>query len=91
VEDVKEGVIAAKIAAHAVDIVKLGLSSRDLEMSKARAVLDWGKQLQLAIDPEKARKIHGRVKSKSSGCSMCGDYCAIKILKEALGLKASCL
>ena len=91
VEDVKEGVIAAKIAAHAVDIVKLGLSSRDLEMSKARAVLDWGKQLQLAIDPEKARKIHGRVKSKSLGCSMCGDYCAIKILKEALGLEASCL
>ncbi|KYH40151.1 MAG: Phosphomethylpyrimidine synthase [Candidatus Bathyarchaeota archaeon B26-2] len=91
VEDVKEGVIAAKIAAHAVDIVKLGASSRDLEMSKARAVLDWNKQLLLALDPEKAREIHSRVKSRSSGCSMCGGYCAIKILKEALGAEASCL
>jgi len=91
VEDVREGVIAAKIAAHAVDIVKLGDKSLDLEMSKARASLNWKRQLELALDPERAREIYKRVKSKSPGCSMCGDYCAIKILKEALGSKASCI
>jgi len=87
VEDVKEGVIVTKIAAHAVDIVKLGEKAmvRDLEMAKARSELDWERQFKNAIDPEKAVTIHGRFKKKpSEACSMCSDFCAIKILKDAL-------
>jgi len=88
VEDVKEGVIAARIAAHAADLVKEGQRDRaravDYEMSLARKNFDWEKQFSLAIDPEKARKIWERRKSKSEACSMCGDMCAIKIVKEAL-------
>lgn len=93
-EDVREGVIATKIAAHAVDIVKRGskASSRDLAMAQTRAKLDWQKQLDLALDPEKARKIRGRVKLMSPDtCSMCSEYCAIKILKEAFKAEAQCL
>lgn len=93
-EDVKEGVIATKIAAHAVDIVKLGskAANRDLAMAKARADLNWKKQIENALDPEKATKIRSRVKLKSpETCSMCSEYCAIKILKEALKTEAQCL
>jgi phosphomethylpyrimidine synthase len=93
-EDVKEGVIAAKIAAHAADIAKLGAkaSAQDLAMAKARANLDWKGQFENAIDPEKAKKIHGRIKPKSpKTCSMCSNYCAIKILKEALKAEGQCL
>jgi len=93
-EDVKEGVIATKIAAHAVDIVKLGSkgATRDLAMAKARADLDWKKQIENALDPEKATKIRSRVKLKSpETCSMCSEYCAIKILREALKAEGQCL
>jgi len=93
-EDVKEGVIATKIAAHAVDIVKLGskASMQDLAMAKARANLDWKGQFENALDPEKARKVHGRVKLKSpETCSMCSKYCAIKILKQMLKAEGQCL
>jgi phosphomethylpyrimidine synthase len=93
-EDVKEGVIATKIAAHAVDIVKLGCkaTNRDLAMAKARADLNWKKQIENALDPEKATRIRSRVKLKSpETCSMCSEYCAIKILKEALKTEAQCL
>ncbi|MBE0520124.1 phosphomethylpyrimidine synthase ThiC [Candidatus Bathyarchaeota archaeon] len=92
-EDVKEGVIATKIAAHAVDIVKLGskAANRDLAMAKARADLDWKKQIENALDPEKATKIRNRVKLKNAEtCSMCSEYCAIKILKEALKAQGQC-
>ena len=94
VEDVKEGVIATKIAAHAADIVKLGEKAyiKDLEMAKARAKLDWKAQFKIAIDPEKAMKIRSRVKLKSpETCSMCSEFCAIKLLKEALQTAAECL
>jgi phosphomethylpyrimidine synthase len=93
-EDVKEGVIVTKIAAHAVDIVKLGAkaSARDLVMAKARASLDWKKQIENALDSEKAKKIRSRIKLKSpKTCSMCSQYCAIKILKEALKTEGQCL
>lgn len=86
-EDVREGVIASKIAAHSVDIVKLGAkaSARDLTMAKARANLDWKKQFETALDPEKAKEIHNRVATKDGEtCSMCSQYCAIKLLKEAM-------
>ncbi|MEM1989012.1 MAG: phosphomethylpyrimidine synthase ThiC [Candidatus Bathyarchaeia archaeon] len=92
VDDVKEGVIAARIAAHAADIVRLGerAALNDLEMAKARANLDWRRQIENAIDPERAAKIRARTKLISpEACSMCSEYCAIKILKEVL--KASCL
>jgi len=90
-EDVKEGVIATRIAAHAADIAKLGAKTyaRDLEMAKARAELNWKKQIEISIDPEKAMKIRGKTKLKSpETCSMCSEFCAIKILKEAL--KSQC-
>jgi len=93
-EDVKEGVIATRIAAHAADIAKLGVkaASRDLAMAKARASLNWKEQFENAIDPDKARKIHGRIKLKSpETCSMCSEYCAIKILREALKAEGQCL
>uniref|UniRef100_A0A7C2S741 Phosphomethylpyrimidine synthase n=1 Tax=Archaeoglobus fulgidus TaxID=2234 RepID=A0A7C2S741_ARCFL len=87
VEDVREGVIAAKIAAHAIDLIKDGQSERarkrDYEMSLARKNLDWERQFELSIDPEKAREIHSKRKSESDACSMCGDLCAIKLVKEA--------
>ena len=94
IEDVREGVIATRIAAHAADIVKLGEKAyaKDLEMAKARAKLDWKAQFENAIDPEKARKIRSRVKLKSpETCSMCSEFCAIKLLKEALKTRAECL
>ncbi|MFN4196742.1 MAG: phosphomethylpyrimidine synthase ThiC [Caldimicrobium sp.] len=85
-EDVKEGLIASKIAAHIADLVKgvKGAWEWDLEMAKARAALDWEKQIELSIDPEKARKyrLEGGV-SKSKACTMCGEYCAIKIYEHA--------
>ncbi|ADC66603.1 thiamine biosynthesis protein ThiC [Ferroglobus placidus DSM 10642] len=88
VEDVREGVIAAKIAAHAADLVKEGqrerARKRDYEMSVARKNLDWSRQFELSIDPEKAMEVHSRRKSKGEACSMCGDLCAIKISREVL-------
>ena len=86
-EDVREGVIASRIAAHCADIAK-GIPAAkdwDVEMSKARKELNWGKQIRLSIDPEKARKIHEIRKSKTADvCSMCGEFCAMKISSEAL-------
>lgn len=86
VEDVKEGVIAAKIAAHAIDLVKEGQRERarakDYEMSLARKNFDWEKQFSLSPDPEKARRIWERRRAKGNYCSMCGDLCAIKLVEE---------
>ncbi|MCS7143849.1 MAG: phosphomethylpyrimidine synthase [Archaeoglobaceae archaeon] len=86
VEDVKEGVIAAKIAAHAVDLVKEGQREKarlkDYEMSLARKKFDWEKQFGLSPDPERAKKIWERRKAKGDYCSMCGDLCAIKIVEK---------
>ncbi|HDI51126.1 phosphomethylpyrimidine synthase [Archaeoglobales archaeon ex4484_92] len=88
-DDVKEGVIAAKIAAHAIDLVKDGQRERartlDYEMSLARRKLDWKKQFEISIDPEKARNIWEKRKSKSEACSMCGDLCAIKLVQKTFG------
>jgi len=86
-EDIKQGIIASKIAAHAGDIVRLGEKALkwDLELSKARAALDWETQFKLAIDPETAKKIHDRVPSKSGACSVCGEYCVYLILSKFLG------
>lgn len=83
VEDVKLGVIASKIAAHAVDIAR-GLDYElDLEMSKARAELNWKKQFELCIDKKKAIEYRKRRKPQDKDvCTMCGRYCAVKLIKR---------
>jgi len=90
-EEVKRGVIASKIAAHAVNIAKYGTraSNWDYKMDIARKNLDWPEMINLSIDPELAREVHFRNGAKESDevCSMCGEFCAIKILKEALEKK----
>ncbi len=87
VDDVKEGVIAARIAAHAADIAKgwPGAADWDREMSTARRKLDWEAQERLAIDPEKVRKYRDRrgPKADTETCSMCGDLCAVKNFNDA--------
>ena len=85
VDDVHAGVITSRIAAHAADLVKgvHGAKDWDLKMAKARKVLDWDAQINLAIDPELARTKRGsRNKSGEKACSMCGDYCAVKIVNK---------
>ena len=82
VDDVVDGVVAMKIAAHAADIAKRMDNSDDLEMSKARAALDWKRQFQHAIYDRRAKEYRRRRGSSSKACSMCGDYCAIKIMKD---------
>lgn len=85
VEDVKEGVIVTKIAAHAADIArghKLAMA-RDRKMAEARKNLDWDTQISLAIDPKKARKLREENPPKEEDvCTMCGEYCAIKQVGE---------
>lgn len=86
-EEVKRGIIATRIAAHAGDIAKgiKGAGLWDLEMSKARKKLDWKKQIELAIDPEPLKKRRSLQKPEvSDTCTMCGKYCAIKLVEEAL-------
>lgn len=90
-QDVREGVIAARIAAHAADIVKGVPDARqwDLTMAKARKDLDWDKQLALAIDPQKARQIRAqRNPQDTSTCTMCGEFCAMKLVGEFLGKRS---
>lgn len=83
-EDVRESVIATRIAAHAADIAKMGEKALrwDHEISKARASLDWEHQLKLSMDPEEAARIHKRVPAKSGSCSICGDFCVFLILSK---------
>ena len=81
----RDGVIAFKIAAHAADIARGGTRERDYEMSKARFGLDWERQLQFCIDPEKAKAYRGeRVPHDAEVCTMCGEFCAMRIVKEYL-------
>ncbi len=90
-EQVKEGLIAFKIAAHAGDVVKLGEKARkkDTEMSRARASLNWGKMFELTFDKERATKIYSQYKNFVGGsCSMCGDLCVYLVLPRALNRKA---
>lgn len=85
--DVKEGIIAARIAAHAADIAKgiKGAGDWDHKMSDARKRLDWETMFQLAIDPEKARRYRAMSKpEKEDTCSMCGNFCAMKNMNRIL-------
>lgn len=87
IEDVREGVVASRIAAHAADIVK-GVKSAidwDRQMSLARKNRDWHKQIMLSVDPDKAREYRESSKPHSLDvCTMCGRYCSIKLMEECL-------
>jgi phosphomethylpyrimidine synthase len=87
-DDIREGTIVTRIAAHVADTVKEGqrgrARSRDLAMSQARSELDWQRQYATAIDGRRAKQIRDTRMTASDACSMCGDLCAIKIVKEAL-------
>lgn len=85
IEDVKEGVIASRIAAHAGDIAKKkkGAIEEDIKLSKARKALDWEEQIRLSIDPEKARMLRAASPPEDADvCTMCGSLCAIKITAQ---------
>jgi phosphomethylpyrimidine synthase len=86
-EDVKEGIISARIAAHAADIAKgiKGAKEWDHQMSDARKRLDWETMFRLSIDPEKARRYRETSKpEKEDTCSMCGNFCAMKNMNRIL-------
>jgi phosphomethylpyrimidine synthase len=89
-EDVKQGVIAYKIAAHAADVARgrRGAQDRDDALSRARFAFDWNEQFRLALDPETARRMHDETLPQDTFksahfCSMCGPkYCSMKITEE---------
>ena len=86
-DDVKEGIIASKIAAHAADVAKglPGASDWDYEMSEARRNLDWEKQFELAIDSEKARRYRAEsTPEREDTCTMCGKMCAVRNINKIL-------
>lgn len=86
-DDMKEGIIASKIAAHAADIAKGVKNARswDNEMSKARADLNWERMFDLAIDPAKARRYRAESKPHDEeSCSMCGKMCSMRTMNKIL-------
>ena len=86
-DDVKEGIIASRIAAHAADIAKgvPGAIDWDHKMDVARKKLDWEKMFELSIDPDKARRYRESSKpEKEDTCSMCGNFCAVKNMNRIL-------
>jgi len=91
VADVREGVIASRIAAHAADIVKgvKGAAERDRQISLARKRLDWAEQAKLSLDPGRSERVHRQRSTAGSACSMCGQYCAMELVGKYLGVKAA--
>ena len=86
-EDVKQGIVASKIAAHAADIAKGIKGAREIDdkMADARRELDWEKQWKYAIDPETAKRIRDDRKPENDDtCSMCGKFCAVRSMNKAL-------
>jgi len=85
-KDVREGLIASRIAGHAADLVKgvPGALDRDLKLSRARKKLDWEAQRKLTIDPHKFDDIRKKRKTTSAACSMCGEFCAMRLVSEYL-------
>jgi len=81
-EEVKEGIIATRIAAHAADLAK-GIPNagrRDYSISKFRKQRKWREQINMSLDPRRARMIHSRLKSNIADiCSMCGEFCPMRI------------
>lgn len=87
-DDVKQGIMASLIAAHAADIVKgvKGAWERDLKMSQARKRLDWEEQAKLSLDPDRSRLVHAKHASTGKACSMCGGFCAMALVEQYLGV-----
>lgn len=86
-EDVRQGVIASRIAAHAADLARNhpGAADWDLRVSKARADLDWQKMIGVSLDPGRAGEVFSLGRSITEGvCTMCGEFCAIKKSRESL-------
>ena len=87
VQEVREGIIASRIAAHAADVARglKGAIDWDNEMSEARSNLDWRKMIELSINPKRAMEIRERCKDADEDvCSMCGRFCSIKTSKSAI-------
>lgn len=87
VDDVKEGIIASRIAAHAADIAKgvPGAMDWDNQMADARKALDWEKMFDLAIDPEKARRYRAESTPENNDtCTMCGKMCSVRNMNKVL-------
>ena len=86
-EDVRQGVVASRIAAHAADIARgiKGAREVDRKMSVARKSLNWEEQAKLALDPEKVRSLHKKHTGPGDTCTMCGGMCAMKLVSEFLG------
>ncbi len=84
VEDVIDGVVASRIAAHAADLALgfPGAADWDLAMSKARRALDWDTQLKLSINPTKALRYREQSQAKEDQCTMCGRFCAMKVFDD---------
>jgi phosphomethylpyrimidine synthase len=89
-EDVKQGVIASRIAAHAGDIAKgvKGAEEWDRKMSVARKQFDWEEQARLSMNPERSQKVHRQHTTDGSACSMCGKYCAMELVDKYLGISS---
>jgi phosphomethylpyrimidine synthase len=90
VEDVRQGVIASRIAGHAADVANdvPGARQWDRDMSTARAALDWKGQIELSIDPERARALRERAMPENEDvCTMCGEFCAVKVYAESCSSK----
>ncbi|MGZ7117570.1 MAG: phosphomethylpyrimidine synthase ThiC, partial [Methanobacterium sp.] len=86
IEAVKEGVVASKIAGQAADVAK-GIKSawnREIQMANARRCFDWEKQFELALDHETPRRYRGNESIPGDMCTMCGEFCALRIVRDHL-------
>ncbi len=91
-DDVKEGLIATRIAAHAADIAKgiPGAAEWDRKISELREKRDWAAQLKIAMDPDKATEYHDSARAIADDvCTMCSQYCSIKISGDRLKKRAA--
>ena len=89
-DDVRQGIIASRIAAHAGDIVKGVKDAQewDRKMSIARKKLDWEEQARLSLDTKLSRQVHSKHASAGKACSMCGGYCVMELMEEYLGVSS---
>jgi phosphomethylpyrimidine synthase len=90
-EDVRQGVMAARIAAHAGDIAKgvKGAAERDRQMSMARKKLNWEEQASLSLDPKRFSRVHDKQATTGTACSMCGEFCAMELAEKYLGISVA--
>jgi len=90
-DDVRQGVIASRLAAHAADIAKgeKGAQQWDRQMSMARKKLDWQEQTKLSLDTERSNQFHSKHASAGAACSMCGKFCAMELVEKYLGISVT--